>query len=81
MGGCTVGGVFGGSALPFPGPDVGGFYPPSFLPPIHTSGHHAQDMKGGISGQHPRQTPTELPAVVKLSMVQFRFQFRVLQSR
>ena len=36
------------------GPDVGGFPPPpSFLPPLHTPGHHAQDMKGGISGPTP----------------------------
>ena len=36
-----------------------GVNPPSFLPPLHTPGHHAQDMKGGISGPtHPPNTYT-----------------------
>ena len=48
----------GGSALPFPGPDVGGFPPPIIPTPFHTPGHHAQDMKGGISSPNTYTAPS-----------------------
>ena len=41
------------------GPDGGA---PSFLSPLHTPGHHAQEMKGGISGPTPPPNTCTAPS-------------------